>query len=152
MNNTEKYNIYIWSIEWKNKRELAFEFRWRSCQKCSSKTFLQIHYWTYHNLYKEKMSDLFVLCSKCHFDLHEKYWTKDLLRATKFFIKWKEYIPRKKKKKLPLEERKKRREERKLMQIPMALEALKKWLKFKESWVSSIKNWRKAIKIIKLWE
>ena len=39
--------------------------------------------------------------------LHDKYWTKDLYRATKAFIEWMELIPRKKKKRLPLEQRRK---------------------------------------------
>lgn len=33
-------------------------------------------------------------------NLHEKYWTRDLLRATKAFIRWEELIPRKKKSKV----------------------------------------------------
>lgn len=145
----EKYTEYINSEEWKQKREQAFIHRWMICQKCWSTSFLQVHHWTYKNLFKEKLSDLFILCNNCHFDLHQKYWTKDLFRATKAFIKWIELIPRKKKKRLPLEERKKRREERKALEIQKAIEAIKKWIKFSKSWVSSIKNWRKALILIK---
>lgn len=149
MRDKTKYITYINSIEWKEKRKQVLDFRWSNCQACWNTGNLHIHHWTYKRLFKEKIADLFVLCSKCHKDLHDKYWTIDLLRSTKAFIKWVDIIPRKKKKRMPLEERRKLREERKLLEIPKAIEAINKWLKFKQSWVSSIKNWRKALIIIK---
>lgn len=149
MRDKTKYIEYMNSESWKIKREEAFWHRWRFCQKCWSTEYLQVHHGTYNRIFKEKLADLFVLCNQCHFRLHEKYGNKDLLRATKSYIKWIELVPRKKKKRLPLAERKRRREERKLEEIPKAMDAIKNGVKFKQSWVSSIKNWRIAVKMIK---
>lgn len=149
MRDKTKYNAYINSPEWREKRRKVLDFRGCKCQRCLSEENLQIHHWTYRNLYKEKIADLFVLCYSCHVALHTMYWTKDLLRATKAFIKWVELIPRKKRKRLPLEERRKFREDRRRLEVPKAIEAIKNWIKFKQSWVSSIKNWKKALKMLK---
>lgn len=99
MRDKTKYNAYIASSEWQEKRKQVFEQKWYKCEACGITEWLHVHHWTYRRLYKEKLSDLFVLCGYCHMSLHDKYWTKDLLRATKAFIEWRELIPRKKKSK-----------------------------------------------------
>jgi len=99
MKDKTKYNAYIASPEWQEKRKEVFRSKWYKCEACWISESLHIHHWTYRRLYKEKISDLFVLCWYCHMSLHEKYGTIDLLRATKAFIKWEELIPRKKKSK-----------------------------------------------------
>jgi len=99
MRDKTKYNAYISSPEWQEKRKQVFEQKWYKCESCWISESLHVHHWTYRRLYKEKISDLFVLCWYCHMSLHEKYGTIDLLRATKAFIKWEELIPRKKKSK-----------------------------------------------------
>ncbi len=104
-----KYNAYIASPEWEIKRQEVFNKKWCSCEKCWSNKSLQIHHWTYTRLYKEKMKDLFVLCSNCHNELHKKYWTRDLFRSTLAFIKWEEIIPRKKRERQSLSNRKLKR-------------------------------------------
>ena len=104
-----KYNAYIASPEWEIKRQEVFSYKWCSCEKCWSNKLLQIHHWTYTRLYKEKMKDLFVLCSNCHNELHKKYWTRDLFRSTIAFIKWEELIPRKKRERQSLSNRKQKR-------------------------------------------
>lgn len=99
MRDKTKYNAYIASPEWQEKRKQVFEQKWYKCEACGITESLHVHHWTYRRLYKEKLSDLFVLCWYCHMSLHDKYGTKDLLRATKAFIEWRELIPRKKKSK-----------------------------------------------------
>ena len=107
MRDKTKYIAYIHSPEWQEKRKQVFAHKWYKCEACWITEWLHIHHWTYRRLFKEEISDLFVLCSYCHMALHDKYWTKDLYRATKAFIEWMELIPRKKKKRLPLEQRRK---------------------------------------------
>jgi len=112
MKDKTKYNAYIASPEWQEKRKQVFEQKWCACEACGSTKYLHVHHWTYRRLYNEKIEDLFVLCGECHIDLHEKYGTKDLFRATKAFIKWAELIPRKSRWRKSLEQRKKDREAR----------------------------------------
>lgn len=83
---SNKYKKYLLSIEWQNKREEILNINWYKCQRCSSTNNLHIHHWTYKRLYKENISDLFCLCSKCHTKLHSLYWFKNLLNTTKLFI------------------------------------------------------------------
>lgn len=149
MKNKIKYNLYIISDDWKKKREEVFLYRWRVCQKCWSTDNLHIHHSTYVRLYKEHIKDLFVLCWYCHINLHEKCWMKDLLRNTKAFIKWVDFRPRKKRNRIPLEERQKNKKLRKELEMPLALESIKKGIKFSQSWVSSLRNWREALELIK---
>lgn len=142
----EKYYDYISSDDWRLKREQCFLHRWKVCQKCWNESNLQVHHWTYQRLFKENMADLFVLCWNCHIKLHELFWLKDLLRATRCFIKWLEYKPKKKRKRLPLEVRRAKREERKKQQLPLAINAINNWIRFSKSWVTSMKTWRLALK------
>lgn len=144
----DKYKEYLLSAEWRYKRELVFRSRWRQCQKCFCNHDLVIHHWTYTRIFHEKLSDLFVLCSSCHDQLHKKYWTNDLLRATKSFIKNTELVPRKKLIRKSLEERSKTRIERKNKELVIAIKCIKQWIKFSESWLKSIRVWKKAKELI----
>lgn len=96
MKRSERYLQYIHSQEWQEKRSQVFSERWYKCEKCGSEKNLHVHHWTYKRIFNEDLSDLFVFCNTCHDDFHKKYWTRDLLRATKAYIIWKEIIPRKK--------------------------------------------------------
>lgn len=106
MRDKTKYNAYINSPDWQEKRKEVFEAKWYKCEACWISEWLQVHHGTYRRLYKEKIKDLFVLCGYCHMSLHDKYWTRDLLRATKAFIRWEELIPRKNKSKARWKKRK----------------------------------------------
>lgn len=90
-----KYINYLKSTEWEIKRQLVLSRENNKCQTCNSTSNLHIHHWTYVRIFKEELSDLYCLCSDCHSNLHKPYWTKDLLRVTKAFINWVEYIPKK---------------------------------------------------------
>lgn len=95
MRDKTKYNAYINSPEWQEKRKEVFDEKWYKCEACGISESLHVHHGTYRRLYKEKISDLFVLCWYCHMSLHDKYGTRDLLRATNAFIQWQDLIPRK---------------------------------------------------------
>ena len=112
MKRSEKFKEYLQSQEWQEKRLQVFAERWRKCEKCGSDQLLHIHHWTYTRVFKEKLSDLFILCGDCHTDLHKKHGTKDLLRATKSYILWVEYIPQNRKKRKTKKQRRALRTER----------------------------------------
>jgi hypothetical protein len=139
----DKYKTYLISDEWKQKRELVFQKKWRKCEKCKSENNLRIHHWTYIRIYKEKVSDLFVLCNDCHWEFHRLYWTRDILRATKAWILWTEV---KQRVRMPLEERRKARKERNDLRLEMAIQDIKNWFSFRRAKIWSIKIWRKAMK------
>ncbi len=101
----EKYHQYLNSDEWKIKRLEVINKKWCNCEKCWSDKDIQIHHWTYRRLYKEEIKDLFVLCNNCHYELHKKYWTINLLKVTIAFIKWVELKSKKKNKKISTNER-----------------------------------------------
>ena len=139
----DKYKTYLLSDEWKQKRELVFQKKWRACEKCKSENNLSIHHWTYIRIYKEKVSDLFVLCNDCHWEFHKLYWTRDILRATKAWILWNEVKQRIRK---SLEERRKARKERNDLRLEMAIQDIKNWFSFRSAKIWSIRIWRKAMK------
>lgn len=91
----KKYRNYLKSIEWEILKNKVLEINNYSCSKCWNDTNLHIHHWTYIRLYNEELTDLFCLCNICHKEFHRLYWTKDMLRATKSFISWEEYVLRK---------------------------------------------------------
>jgi DNA-binding Lrp family transcriptional regulator len=68
-----EYKKQLTTTEWKNKREEVLEERGRCCERCESKTHLQIHHkeyiwgnkaWEYDNSYLE------ILCRSCHLKEH----------------------------------------------------------------------------------
>jgi len=95
------YQNYIHSEEWNNKRRQVIHlFNW-SCQKCWSGSNLNVHHWTYKRLWDEMQQDLFLMCSICHKEFHDKYWVKwHMMKETrKFLCLSKIQIPKVKKKK-----------------------------------------------------
>lgn len=67
-----KYLNYIDSNEWKGIRYALFAKRGRRCELCWSGKQLQIHHLTYARLFHEKLTDLMILCDKCHTREHTK--------------------------------------------------------------------------------
>ena len=68
---TSKYRKYLTSDQWKMMRAGLFYMRGEKCEKCGSEENLQIHHNTYANIFKEKLSDLEILCRSCHRKEHE---------------------------------------------------------------------------------
>jgi hypothetical protein len=64
-------NVYLNSDHWKLLREekLATSY---TCEKCGSKSNLNVHHKEYKELYDVKISDLQTLCRKCHDKEHLK--------------------------------------------------------------------------------
>ena len=70
MSKQEKYK-YLNSAKWQNIRRFIIE-RDKNCVYCGDKTNLHVHHIHYLRLGRENLSDLVVLCNKCHFKLHEE--------------------------------------------------------------------------------
>jgi hypothetical protein len=57
---------YYKSEEWQSKRLFALHRAGNRCDKCASRSNLEVHHLTYEHLYDEKPEDLTVLCPRCH--------------------------------------------------------------------------------------
>lgn len=60
------YDEYLKSIVWHNIRNKKLIEVEHTCQICYSKNDLEVHHRTYKRIFREKMSDLTVLCRNCH--------------------------------------------------------------------------------------
>lgn len=67
-----KYDEYMQSQRWREKRERALEWAEHRCQLCASGDRLEVHHNTYENLGHEKPADLIVLCTTCHGRFHDR--------------------------------------------------------------------------------
>jgi 5-methylcytosine-specific restriction endonuclease McrA len=67
----KKYLKYLQSEQWKEIRSLMFGIYGEKCSLCDCKENLEIHHKTYKNLFKEKVTDLMILCQTCHFKEHK---------------------------------------------------------------------------------
>jgi 5-methylcytosine-specific restriction endonuclease McrA len=64
-------NYYLKSLHWRftrwrKKAQMRFTKGSVRCEKCGSQKWLHIHHITYARLGRERMSDLQVICRKCH--------------------------------------------------------------------------------------
>jgi hypothetical protein len=60
------YPIYLKSEHWRLTRIALFRSRKRRCEKCNSCNKIRVHHKTYVRRGYEKLSDLQVLCERCH--------------------------------------------------------------------------------------
>lgn len=67
----DKYKKYLLSDKWKLFRQKAIDFYGDNCGRCGNKKNLQVHHKTYRNIFKERLSDVIVLCSSCHKHAHK---------------------------------------------------------------------------------
>lgn len=67
-----EYTKYLLSKKWKEKREEAFAYYGKKCDVCGTDKNLHVHHKTYARFKNELISDLQVLCSFHHMELHEK--------------------------------------------------------------------------------
>ncbi|MFA6128818.1 MAG: HNH endonuclease signature motif containing protein [Bacteroidales bacterium] len=65
-----KYQEYLLSPEWKDKRTLVLQRDNNICQSCKEQPAEQVHHLTYDNLFNEPLEDLQALCCKCHDKIH----------------------------------------------------------------------------------
>ena len=67
----DQYRKYLASDDWKKKRRAKFARSKRRCAVCGSAKRLELHHLAYRSLTNVRMSDLRVLCRRCHEDAHE---------------------------------------------------------------------------------
>jgi 5-methylcytosine-specific restriction endonuclease McrA len=66
---TPEYKKYINSAAWKRLRAFVIKHVGGCCQVCGISRYsvsLHVHHKTYERFKRERLSDLVVLCSKCH--------------------------------------------------------------------------------------
>ncbi len=73
MNRPEGYDKYLKSAQWRNICALLKKQTRHLCQKCGKPSpSLSVHHLTYDRFGHERMSDLQVLCTRCHDEADEK--------------------------------------------------------------------------------
>jgi hypothetical protein len=68
-----RYNEYLNSFEWRNKRLEVIKYDGKKCLNCKTKQdkkVLQVHHMTYLNVGKEDLTELITLCTDCHNLVH----------------------------------------------------------------------------------
>jgi hypothetical protein len=67
MSVSQRYDQYLRSEEWQQKRSQRLKIDGYKCQRCGKPYDLQIHHLTYDRVYDEDVyNDLITLCDKCH--------------------------------------------------------------------------------------
>lgn len=99
MTNRQKWyrEEYLKSEHWKSTREWAIRATGYRCQFCGSGIRLHVHHNNYNNLGNEGLSDIKVLCEKCHKIFHgvkSKYyrdsWGEIGKDSGRCFMSWRE--------------------------------------------------------------
>jgi hypothetical protein len=88
----EKYQAYLCSPEWWEKRSQAINNAKGRCEKCYSKAATCVHHLTYARKYNELPKDLMALCDDCHETIHaksEKQPPKDQANQSANTERWK---------------------------------------------------------------
>ncbi len=67
---TIAYQAYLDSNKWKALRLRIIKDRGHKCQDCGSTKHLQVHHLTYDRIFKERDTDLRVVCQDCHNAIH----------------------------------------------------------------------------------
>ena len=68
----QPYSAYLQSAHWLRTKAKALEYYGNSCCFCGSKERLEVHHRSYKRKGRELMSDLTVLCRRCHARHHGK--------------------------------------------------------------------------------
>lgn len=64
-----RYDKYLRTRKWKEKRKEVLELYGRICMICGKKAS-QVHHLNYENVGKEDVGDLIPLCKRCHKLIH----------------------------------------------------------------------------------
>lgn len=72
MTDQERYQRYLCSREWCEKRELVIERSRGLCERCRINSGDHIHHLTYARKYAEALEDLQHVCAECHGFIHCK--------------------------------------------------------------------------------
>jgi hypothetical protein len=65
-----KYNRYLLTPEWQDKRERVLERDAYLCQACLKRRASQAHHLNYKRVFNEPLFDLVAVCTTCHTALH----------------------------------------------------------------------------------
>jgi 5-methylcytosine-specific restriction endonuclease McrA len=65
-----KYNKYMRSPAWYDKRKLVIERCGNVCEMCKKAEVKHVHHLTYERLFNESLADLQGLCVPCHQKCH----------------------------------------------------------------------------------
>jgi 5-methylcytosine-specific restriction endonuclease McrA len=65
-----KYDEYLRSEEWANKRALVIERAGGICEGCGEASAVQVHHLTYNNVGEEFLWQLRAICRECHERFH----------------------------------------------------------------------------------
>lgn len=67
----KEYGEYLFSEHWKDVKSRFWQSRMpKSCFVCGSHEQLQLHHKTYKRLFRERLTDLVLLCDTCHSGVH----------------------------------------------------------------------------------
>lgn len=67
-----EYREYLKSPHWQRMKEIALNRAGNKCQLCGYKRNLNVHHNTYERRGHEALTDLVVLCGRCHSKFHNK--------------------------------------------------------------------------------
>lgn len=67
------YSEYLQSKHWLDLRAAKLHEVNDRCQKCKRRSKLQVHHFTYERIGHELLSDLQVLCERCHENAHNLF-------------------------------------------------------------------------------
>lgn len=83
-----KYDAYIKSKKWAERRNKYFKKFGRYCDICRSFKYIQLHHMFYGNFGEEKDEHLIPLCKEHHDKFHKELGKtkKDMTKETKLFI------------------------------------------------------------------
>lgn len=81
----EKYQAYLCSREWAEKKKAVHERAKDKCERCGVMPIDAVHHLTYARKYNEQLEDLQAICQPCHNFTHGKtnfdpMWELSLLR------------------------------------------------------------------------
>lgn len=68
-----RYESYLLTPAWREKREQTLVRDGRACRACYSGKRLHVHHMTYERLGHELLSDLVTLCEPCHGKVHRQH-------------------------------------------------------------------------------
>lgn len=68
----QRYNLYLKSKDWQERRRLVLERDKYVCQGCMRNKATQVHHLTYEHVTKEFLFELTSLCEACHRRIHPR--------------------------------------------------------------------------------
>lgn len=71
-NEKEKYQAYLCSREWSERKEAIRDRAGGMCERCSVNKMDAVHHLTYARKYNEELEDLQAICNPCHDFIHAK--------------------------------------------------------------------------------